>query len=228
MASFLKYFSGSQPSTTTDDSSSAVRALPGSWYTSDDMYELEKRAVFSRKWQLITHSCRLSNAGDTHESHVAGFYFTLVKDEQDTITGSRICPIAAAAVPIHVHVDVNGFVWVNLDSKRAPEIAWEQDFDGIDKQDRYKQFNFDNYEFDHFWEMEGPYNWKILADNYNECYHCATTHPDIPALADLKSYNVNTRDMSIVHDAATTDEQRANGLVVASTYYWPNASTNIS
>ncbi len=86
----------------------------------------------------------------------------------------------------------------------------------------------EEYEFDHFWEMEGNYNWKILADNYNECYHCATTHPDIPALADLASYNVKTIAGQIIHDAATTDEQRRNGLTVASTYYFPNVSTNIS
>jgi phenylpropionate dioxygenase-like ring-hydroxylating dioxygenase large terminal subunit len=117
---------------------------------------------------------------------------------------------------------------VNLDAKATPELSWEEEFDNIDAQERYNLYNFDDYEFDHFWEMDGAYNWKILADNYNECYHCATTHPDIPALADLKSYNVKTKNMNIVHDAATTDEQRANGLTVASTYYWPNVSTNIS
>jgi len=117
---------------------------------------------------------------------------------------------------------------VNLDGKQNPELSWEEELDNIDAQERYSQYNFADYEFDHFWEMEGAYNWKILADNYNECYHCATTHPDIPALADLKSYNVKTKAMNIVHDAATTDEQRANGLTVASTYYFPNVSTNIS
>lgn len=107
----------------------------------------------------------------------------------------------------------------------------------------------DDYVFDHTWEMEGGYNWKILvsqasilkisfvptliamtskADNYNECYHCATTHPDITALADLHSYSVACKAGQIVHNAATTDEQRENGLTVASTYYFPNVSTNIS
>ena len=30
-----------------------------------------------------------------------------------------------------------------------------------------KAYNWDDYSFDHTWEMEGEYNWKILADNYN-------------------------------------------------------------
>ena len=76
--------------------------------------------------------------------------------------------------------------------------------------------------------MEGNYNWKILADNYNECYHCPTTHPDIPAVADLSSYDVQTRAAQIIHDAATTEEQRQKGLTIAASYYFPNVSTNIT
>jgi phenylpropionate dioxygenase-like ring-hydroxylating dioxygenase large terminal subunit len=88
--------------------------------------------------------------------------------------------------------------------------------------------NWDDYEFDHTWEQEGDFNWKILADNYNECYHCATTHPDIPALADLATYSVDTREGSIIHDAHSKPEQIAAGFKVASTYYFPNASMNVS
>ena len=130
--------------------------------------------------------------------------------------------------PIHVHIDRQGFIWVNLDGSETPEIAWEDDFAGIDQQERYEQFNFDDYEFDHVWQMDGTYNWKILADNYNECYHCATTHPDIPAVANLESYSVDTKLGQIVHNPATTEEQREKGLIVASTYYFPNVSTNIT
>ena len=86
----------------------------------------------------------------------------------------------------------------------------------------------DEYEFDHEWEMTGEYNWKILADNYNECYHCKVAHPDISSLADLQSYRVTTDRASIIHDPATTEEQRKAGLIVAATYHFPNVSTNIS
>ena len=131
-------------------------------------------------------------------------------------------------LPIHVKTDRNGFIWINLDGKAEPEVSWEEDFLGIDEQERYDQFRFDDYEFDHTWEMEGDYNWKILADNYNECYHCATAHPDIEAVANLQTYAVNTENATIVHDAKTSEEQRKAGLTVAATYYFPNVSTNVS
>jgi len=147
--------------------------------------------------------------------------------------------------PIHVHIDYNGFIWLNLDSAEEPEIPWNDDFMDVDRQKRFEVYSFDDYEYDHSWGIDAPYNWKIAADNYNgksysfidslfpkliineECYHCKTTHPDIPALANLESYDVKPKGMAILHDAATTEEQRASGMVVASTYYFPNASMNV-
>lgn len=271
--SILNYFGfGSPPS---DEEKTAMRALPANWYTSHEMYELERRAIFSRKWMLITHMHRLQKAGDWLKFDIAGFPFVLCRDREGNINGfhnvcrHRAYPVVEgdkgcakifackyhgwsyglngklAKAPgyqelegfdkskngllrIHVRVDVNGFIWVNLDGKETPEVSWEEDFDGIDKQERYKDFNFDDYVFDHEWQMDGPYNWKILSDNYNECYHCPTTHPDIGAVASLQSYSVRTKDAQIIHDAANTPEQRAEGMIVASTYYFPNVSTNIT
>jgi phenylpropionate dioxygenase-like ring-hydroxylating dioxygenase large terminal subunit len=270
----LNYFGfGGFPSGGED--TTALRALPSNWYTSQEMYELERRAIFSRKWMLITHRVRLSKPGDFLKYHIAGYGFVLCRDRQGNIHGfHNVCRHRAFPVvledqgtakifacgyhgwsyglngklakapgyqdlqgfdkeknglfPIHVHIDCNGFIWVNLDAKGAPDVAWEDDLGGTDQQERYKDFNFDDYAFDHVWQMDGAYNWKILADNYNECYHCATAHPDISALANLQSYSVNTTAGQILHNPATTEEQRKAGLTVASTYYFPNASTNIT
>ncbi|KAL4914516.1 Rieske [2Fe-2S] iron-sulfur domain-containing protein [Aspergillus aurantiobrunneus] len=274
MASLLNYL-GLQSTSPSTDSKNATRALPSSWYTSQEMFELERRAIFSRKWLLTTHKLRLPNTGDWLRYEVSGFQFVLVRDRQGEINAfhnvcrHRAFPVVTeeggsarifackyhgwsyglngklakapgyqdldgfdksknGLLPIHVHIDHNGFIWVNLDGKEKPEIAWEDDFEGIDLQPRMKDINFDDYQFDHTWEMEGDYNWKILADNYNECYHCQGTHPDLPSIADLSTYSVSTKDGSIIHDAHTKPEQIAAGLKVASTYYFPNASMNVS
>ena len=70
--------------------------------------------------------------------------------------------------PIHVHVDRLGFIWINLHSGPKPAEAWEDDFASVDEQERLQQFNMSEYHFDHQWSMIGEYNWKTLADNYNE------------------------------------------------------------
>ena len=257
------------------EDSETLRALPASWYTSEEMYQLERRAIFSRKWLLITHKLRFQQAGDWLRYDLAGYQFVLCRDHKGDINGfhnvcrHRAFPVVLeekgsskifackyhgwsyglngklAKAPgyqelegfdkskngllsIHVRIDHNGFVWVNLDGKAEPEVAWEEDFQHADTQKRFEEYNFDDYQYDHTWGLDAAYNWKIAADNYNECYHCATTHPDVPALADLSSYKVNTQASWIQHDAATTPEQAAKGLKVASTYFFPNASFNVT
>jgi hypothetical protein len=42
---------------------------------------------------------------------------------------------ARSLFPIHVHVDRNGFVYVNLDAKKIPDVAWESQYADMDKQD---------------------------------------------------------------------------------------------
>lgn len=78
---------------------------------------------------------------------------------------------------VHVYIDKLGFVWVNLAS--GGPILWEDDFGGVDEQPRLQGFRMDEYHFDHEWGMMGDYNWKTLADNYNEV--CVLHVPQIIA-----------------------------------------------
>jgi phenylpropionate dioxygenase-like ring-hydroxylating dioxygenase large terminal subunit len=73
-----------------------------------------------------------------------------------------------------------------------------------------------------------PDNWKIAADNFNECYHCPTTHPDIPSFLNLESFDSDTVDGHIQHHCESTAEQLEKGLDVHSTYYFPNVSMSAS
>ncbi len=270
MPSFLGYL-GLGGSTATTKGGSAVRALPASWYTSQEMYELERRAIFSRRWMLITHKLRLKQPGDYLRYEIAGFNVVLCKDREGKINAfHNICRHRAFPVvredkgqakifaclyhgwsyglngklakapgyqdlpdfdkdkngllPIHVHIDQNDFIWINLDGKPTPEVAWSDDFEGMDKLPRFEGVNWDDFEFDHTWDMNGAYNWKICADNYNECYHCKTAHPDIPSIADLSTYSVTNVAGTIQHKVGTSEEQAAAGLTVFPTYFFPNVS----
>jgi phenylpropionate dioxygenase-like ring-hydroxylating dioxygenase large terminal subunit len=220
-----------------------VRALPASWYLSEDLYQLERRALFSKKWLLTTHSLRIPNPGNWSRYGIAGYPFILVRGHNhkvnafhdiwgdcfnDELAETLLADENNGLATIHVHTDVNDFIWINLDAGEQPEIAWERDFKDIDLQPRFKHFNFEDYVYDHSWEMEGAYNWKLLADNYNECYHCLTAHPDVPTLADLNSYDVDTKDGSIIHFANARQDTIDAGLEIASTYYFPNASMTVS
>lgn len=57
-----------------------IRALPAQWYTSKEMYELERRAIFCRKWLFITHQNRIPEPGDFLRYTVAGYQFVIARD----------------------------------------------------------------------------------------------------------------------------------------------------
>lgn len=261
------YVFGSKERTTSK------RALPSAWYRSEQVYELERRAIFSRKWLLVTHKLRFTGNGEWIRFKEAGYAFFLVQNHDGVIKGfHNICRHRAFPVvtkdqgkshvlscqyhgwsyglngqlakapgysdlqdfdktknglfPVHVHIDANGFVWVNLDASPEPE-PFEKEFDRIDQMARHKPFDFNDYVFDHTWGMSGDYNWKTLADNYNECYHCKTAHPDAAAVADLSSYKVDNKGGNIEHFANTKQSQADDGLTIVSNYYFPNACMTV-
>jgi phenylpropionate dioxygenase-like ring-hydroxylating dioxygenase large terminal subunit len=219
--SFLKRWAigGTEQAVEAPKSAEPIRALPASWYTSENMYQLERRAIFGRRWMMITHKSRLENPGTQLDFDVADYSFTIER----TVDG--FAGQLASGQKIHVRVDASGFVWVNLDSRA--EVPWEADFAGIDVQERYKVYNFDDYVLDHEYRNTGPYNWKILADNFNECYHCPTAHPTIDSLADIETHDVKADHGWIKHQSTPTEEQQQLGMAIASTYFFPNVSISV-
>ncbi|KAJ5585577.1 uncharacterized protein N7459_005377 [Penicillium hispanicum] len=250
------------------------KALPASWYRSPELYELERRAIFSRRWLLITHKLRFTKPGDFLRFEQAGFSFFLCLDREGKINGfHNICrhrafPLVSedegnarifsckyhgwsyglggklskaprfddvpgfqkenqSLLSLHVHIDTIGFVWVNLDSSTSP-VPWEEDFAGVDTQDRFQDFDFNQYRFDHTWHMNGDFNWKTLADNYNECYHCTVAHPDVANLADLSYYHTVSKAGHIQHFSRPKQDKADEDIHNASTYYFPNACMTVS
>lgn len=63
------------------------RSLPASWYRSKAFYELERRAVFSKNWLLVTHKLRFEKPGTYLRYETAGFPFFLVLDREGRIRG---------------------------------------------------------------------------------------------------------------------------------------------
>jgi phenylpropionate dioxygenase-like ring-hydroxylating dioxygenase large terminal subunit len=115
-----------------------------------------------------------------------------------------------------------------MDAKEEPEVSWDVHFVNVDVQERYEPLDFADYELDHTYELQGDYNWKILSDNFNECYHCPTTHADIPTFLNLDSFDSQLKGGHVQHECAYNKEQLDKGLNVSSTYYFPNSSMSIS
>jgi Rieske 2Fe-2S family protein len=78
-----------------------------------------------------------------------------------------------------VHVDEwQGFVFVNL-SKQTPTPLRDTLGEGWDDMLDFERFEMDTLRIGATTEWLVEANWKIIIENYNECLHCPTVHPEL-------------------------------------------------
>jgi choline monooxygenase len=81
-------------------------------------------------------------------------------------------------------------------------------------------------------------NWKVVVDNYLECYHCPVAHPGFTDLIDLDQYVIREYDLYSTQAGPPTDKAKmgdATGLYTIGdgvkdgfyAYLWPNFMLNI-
>jgi phenylpropionate dioxygenase-like ring-hydroxylating dioxygenase large terminal subunit len=81
-------------------------------------------------------------------------------------------------------------------------------------------------------------NWKVVVDNYLECYHCPVAHPGFTDLIDLDQYVIREYDLFSTQTGPPTDKAKmgdAAGLYTIGegvedgfyVYLWPNFMLNI-
>ncbi|KAK8158031.1 Rieske [2Fe-2S] iron-sulfur domain-containing protein [Phyllosticta citrichinensis] len=72
-----------------EDSSSPVvepsPRYPEDWNSSDRVFSVERRAIFSKQWLFITHRSRFSRPGDYHTFQIAGFPIFLILGKDHVI-----------------------------------------------------------------------------------------------------------------------------------------------
>jgi Rieske 2Fe-2S family protein len=71
-----------------------------------------------------------------------------------------------------------GFVFLNLTPSRA--VPLQQQIAGIPQ--RLERYPLSELRIGHTIRYEVAANWKVLCENYNECYHCAGVHPELCAV----------------------------------------------
>ncbi|EXL67212.1 cytochrome P450 oxidoreductase [Fusarium oxysporum f. sp. conglutinans race 2 54008] len=119
--------------------------LPASWYREPGFYQLERRAIFSKSWILISHSCQFNETGKYVRYEMAGYPFFVIRDRAGNINAFlNIC--RHRAFPI-VHKDsgqasvlsckYHGWSYkMNGDLAKAPRFDSVPEFD----KDSYKLY----------------------------------------------------------------------------------------
>ena len=129
--------------------------------------------------------------------------------------------------PVQVEVFC-GLVFVNLDPEAKPLGVQAA---GLEREIREFCPRVDEVVFAQRDDYDVACNWKVMIDNFLECYHCHPAHKDFVTLVDMDSYQVRTHDIysSHVSNAAKSTENNAyhfeKGEVdfgYAGWFLWPN------
>lgn len=79
-----------------------------------------------------------------------------------------------------------------------------------------------------------PANWKVVVDNYLECYHCPVAHPGFTQLIDVQNYTVTEYEHFSTQGGPMKDSDKpqlydTSGGVQDGfyAYLWPNFTLNI-
>ncbi len=97
--------------------------IPSSWYTEEQVFELEKQTVFSRSWQIAARSHQLSRPGKYVTTEIAGEPVVIVRGDDDVVRGFfNVCRHHAAAVMSEAEGHAN--------QMRCPYHGWTYSLEG--------------------------------------------------------------------------------------------------
>ncbi|HSH38824.1 MAG TPA: aromatic ring-hydroxylating dioxygenase subunit alpha [Chthoniobacterales bacterium] len=105
--------------------------------------------------------------------------------QMDTAPGFRKAEHSLIAANVGVW---EGFIFVNLGEEPTPLDSWFAALRG-----KFAQFNLPNLRTGKRVEYEVRANWKLIFENYSECYHCPGVHP---MLSKVSPYDSAENDLT--------------------------------
>jgi len=208
--------------------------LPGSYYTSRDVFDREAERIFSRRWVCVGRADTIGQPGDYRLAAFGGESVILVRGRDGRTRaffnvcrhrGTRLCEEPAGRFaggiqcPYHAwtygldgallgapHMaDVpwfdkaehplvaaplaewEGFLYLNLSPGASPLPEALAPLAG-----RFASWNLARLKTARSVSYDVKANWKLIFQNFSECYHCPPVHP---ALSKLSHYRSGANDL---------------------------------
>jgi len=110
----------------------------------------------------------------------------LAARNSENVKGFNKCDFSLKEVRLE---EFCGLLMINLDPDATP---FNEQFNDLENEIRSYLPSVDSLAFAQRDTYEVNCNWKVLIDNFLECYHCATAHHDFVDLVDMNSYRTVT------------------------------------
>ena len=138
--------------------------LPGRAYHDETIHAFERQQWFRRDWIAVG---REEDVAAGLEAPVDGQCVVVQRRADGTLAAS----VDGSAVRVETW---QGFVFVSFDAGTPPLVEWLDDLPG-----HLSRFDFGRLRSAHQLSYEVGANWKLVAENYSECYHCPGLHPQL-------------------------------------------------
>lgn len=109
-----------------------------------------------------------------------------VARNSENVEGFNKCDFSLKSVRLEIFC---GMIMVNLDPNATP---FAQQYDGLEAEIRQYMPSVDDLSFAQRDTFDVKANWKVLVDNFLECYHCATAHKAFVDLVNMDTYRTIT------------------------------------
>ncbi len=145
----------------------------------------------------------------------------------ENVPGFNKCEFSLKSVRVEVFC---GMVFVNLDNDATPLAEQASE---LEKEIREYCPGVDSLAFAQRDTYNVKSNWKVMIDNFLECYHCHPAHKDFVDLVDMKSYRSTAKGIYSSHISKATASNNAAAYSFevgdvdfgyAGWFLWPNVT----
>ncbi|KAK5280602.1 hypothetical protein LTR40_006121, partial [Exophiala xenobiotica] len=145
----------------------ATKTLPASWYTSQNLYHLEQRAVFYKAWYLVGAVPRFAVDREV-DFEFAGVTVIVRHDGNENFTVTR----KSDGLELDNYLTPTGLLFTTVDPSAPSFSEWFP----ASLLELLSGYNFRRLAHRRTIKYPGRFNWKTMVDGYQECLHCQYTH----------------------------------------------------
>ena len=147
------------------------------FYRSLEIYQLEFRKVLSPQWLYVAHESELPACGDFVTYDIAEDSIIVVRGLDGELVSARHMPSDFQYADYGLHccqIEVlEGLIFICLDSKDSAEFSQIRD----NLLPYLKPHDLARTKVVHQKIYPTYANWKLVVENFRECYHCLPSHP---------------------------------------------------
>jgi phenylpropionate dioxygenase-like ring-hydroxylating dioxygenase large terminal subunit len=203
-----------------------AEALAWRTYSDPELTARERERIFARSWQYVGHLGELGDGPGYLATRVGDIPIVVTRDAEGTLRAFLNISSRPASVGVW-----GPFLFANPD----PEASLLGDvLSGLPQLVADAGVDIHELRFHRRSESAVEANWKLVAENFLECYHCAVAHPGFSALVDVSPDAYRLVPGEAFSSQFGTVRENGGGLDIEGEvrrsqfhFLWPNTMINI-